>query len=146
MTVSVAPLTTTVMSAVDESRAGVASGINNAVARVAGLLAVALLGAVAVGAFGGALDKRTATIGLLDDQRQALEAQVPRLAEAEVPPEITGDERRRVARVLDESFVWSFRIVMLIAAGFALASSACAWATIDPRGPRAHDTRANRSS
>jgi len=139
MTVSVAPLTTTVMSAVDESHAGVASGINNAVARVAGLLAVALLGALAVGAFGAAIDERTAALEVPIEQRRALEEQAPRLAEAAVPPEITGAERDRMARVLDEAFVESFRIVMLVAACFALACTVCAWATIDP--PRAGDDR-----
>ncbi|HEX6996782.1 MAG TPA: MFS transporter [Gammaproteobacteria bacterium] len=133
MAVAVAPLTTAVMSAVDEVHAGVASGINNAVARVAGLLAVALLGAVAVGAFGAALDERAAALGVRAEHRQALAAQASRLAEAELPADAAGVERERLERAVDEAFVQSFRVVMLITAAAALGSAVCARVTVPPQ-------------
>ena len=85
MAISVAPLTTTVMAAVDEQHAGTASGINNAVSRIAGMLAVAILGSVAVGIFGSALDARLAKLPVEPETRLVLEAEVPKLAEATVP-------------------------------------------------------------
>jgi EmrB/QacA subfamily drug resistance transporter len=132
MAISVAPLTTAVMSAVEERHAGAASGINNAVSRVAGMFAVALLGAVAVGVFGASLNAHLTELHVPREIRRTLESEVPKLAEATVPPEIRGEERRALDQALDESFVRSFRVVMLIAAGLALASALCAGLTIRP--------------
>ncbi|MGH6811613.1 MAG: MFS transporter, partial [Methylocella sp.] len=133
MAVSVAPLTTTVMSAAESQHAGTASGINNAISRIAGMLAVALLGALTVGVFGAALDRRLAELQVSPEIRLALNAEVPKFAEAKVPPQIEGEQRRMLEKVLDESFVRSFRVAMLVAAGLALVSALCAGLTIGPQ-------------
>jgi EmrB/QacA subfamily drug resistance transporter len=133
MAISVAPLTTTVMRSAADRYAGIASGINNATARVAGLLAVALLGSLAVGAFGAKLDARLLQLQVPTEVRQALQKEVPKLAEAQPPRQLDTASRQAVQRILDESFVHSFRVVMLIAAALALLSAACAWLTIEPR-------------
>ncbi len=62
LSATVAPLTTTVLGSVPEHNAGVASGVNNQVSRVAGLLAIAALGAIVAARFGDALDERAATL------------------------------------------------------------------------------------
>ena len=126
MTISVAPLTTTVMGAVEERHSGLASGINNAVSRSAGLLAVAALGVVLLGVFNRGLDRRLETLDLPPATRQALDNERTRLAALEAPASADAETRAKIRAAVDESFVTGFRTVMAVAAGLALLASASA--------------------
>ena len=130
MTISVAPLTTVVMGAVDQHHAGTASGINNAVARIGGMLAVALFGALAVGVFGRSVERSLNALELAPALRAAVETQIPKLAEATVPPGIDASLRQPLQAALELSFLRAFRVVMLAGSGLAVASAVCAALTI----------------
>jgi EmrB/QacA subfamily drug resistance transporter len=126
MAVSVAPLTTTVMNSIDQSRAGVASGINNAVSRVAGLLAIAAMGLVFSTAFYGRLERGLDRLGLPAAERRGVEAQRAKLAAAR-------SEDLRVQRLIGESFVGAYGVVLWIAVGLSVASSLSAAALIESK-------------
>jgi EmrB/QacA subfamily drug resistance transporter len=130
MAVSVAPLTTTVMNAVGERRAGTASGINNAVARTAGVLAIAALGLVLQHGFNRTLDARVSDLNLTPQARQSLDEQRTKLAGADFGGELAPAMRAELRQAIGESFVSGFRRVMVIAALLALLSALSAWALI----------------
>ncbi|XWK67937.1 MFS transporter [Tunturiibacter gelidiferens] len=126
LAVSVAPLTTTVMSSIDQSRAGVASGINNAVSRVAGLLAVAVMGLVFSMTFNGRLGRGLDGLGLPVAERQSVEGQRAKLAAAR-------SDDVRVQRLIGESFVSAYGVVLWIAVGLSVASALSAALLIEGR-------------
>ena len=121
MATTVAPLTTTVMTSIDDERhAGAASGVNNAVARAAGLLAIAIFGAAAVVVFSRELDAQLAARGAPPPVRQAMAAQRLKLADATPPP---GADPRMVNASIRGAFGKAFRIDMLGAAALAVLSA-----------------------
>jgi len=130
MAVSVAPLTTTVMGAVEGNHAGIASGINNAVSRCAGLLAIAALGLLMQGLFGRGLDHRLTSLALPAAALHEMEENRTRLAAMQAPASLPEAQRANVHDAVEQSFLEGYRGVMLAAAGLALLASASAWGMI----------------
>ena len=130
MAVTVAPLTTVVMNSVSQDRAGRASGINNAVARLAGVLAIAVLGIAMVSAFGSRLNRSLAHLSLPPDVVQQIHANEIKLAGLQVPAGLNPSTKTAVEESIAEAFVFGFRVVMLICAGLSLVSAAVAWLMI----------------
>jgi len=122
MAVSVAPLTTTVMSAVPANRVGIASGINNAVSRTAALLAIAALGIVMLHVFSRSIDSRLSSLEVSPEVRHSLDDQRINLAAAAIPQDIEPPTRQVLKQAINESFVKGFRRVMLVGAALALTS------------------------
>jgi len=126
MAVTVAPLTTVVMSSVDQDHAGTASGINNAVARIASVLAIAVFGIVMVRAFDFRLGHELASLGLSSDVVREIQSRANKLAGLELPPNLDARTAAAVRTAINHAFVFGFRLIMLICAGLAAASSAVA--------------------
>jgi EmrB/QacA subfamily drug resistance transporter len=129
MAVTVAPLTTVVMNSVNQDRVGAASGINNAVARVAGVLAIAVLGIVMVKGFGHRLNQSLTHISLPPKVLQQIQANEVKLAGLQLSG-LDASTNTAIRESIGEAFVFGFRVVMLICAGLSLASAAVAWLLI----------------
>jgi EmrB/QacA subfamily drug resistance transporter len=116
MAVCVAPLTTAVMESVPVSEAGVASGVNNAVSRIAGLLAVAVFGLVLSAGFNRSLNCSLSQMQLSPALRQSVEIQRLKLAGAQISDS-------SIMQAIDEAFVSGYHEVMWISVGMALLSA-----------------------
>ncbi len=123
----VAPLTTAVMGSVEQRHVGIASGINNAASRIAGLLAVAIMGLILVQVFNAQLDKGLAAIELAAPARSAIDAQRHMLLGVTLPETLDQTQAAQVTNALSTAFVSGFRAIMLLAAALALASAFTAW-------------------
>ncbi|GIW08542.1 MAG: MFS transporter [Dehalococcoidia bacterium] len=128
MGITVPPLTTVVMDSVDQRHVGTASGVNNAVARTAGLLAIALLSLAVVTVFNKELDRRLDTLPLDSTIRAAIDAQRSSLAAAAAPAGTPA--AATLDRAIDEAYVAGYRVAMLIGAALAAISAIVAAVTL----------------
>jgi len=142
MAVTVAPLTTVVMNSVESDRVGAASGINNAVSRVASVLAIAVLGIVMVKAFAFQLGPRLAHLTLPPGVLAELQANENKLAGLQVPDGLSPSLKAAIHLSIREAFVFGFRVVMLICAALSLGSAAVVWFLI----PGSRSTKATSAA
>jgi EmrB/QacA subfamily drug resistance transporter len=133
MALTMAPLSATVIAAVPAERSGLASGINSTVSRLAGVMGVAVLGAVALVSFGHALESRAGGLGLPVAVRTALRQESSRFGAARPPSGLGDDERRKAEAAIRGAQVDAFRQVCRLSAGLCLAGAAVAAISLSPR-------------
>jgi EmrB/QacA subfamily drug resistance transporter len=134
MALVIAPLTTVALNSVEGPHSGLASGVNNAVCRAGGLLAVAVLGALISAGFSAHLDGRLEAMKLSPEVREAVAAEKADLGAAEAPEGVDATTAARIEDAMEESFVAGFRLVMVVAVGLAIASALVAL-VISPQRP-----------
>jgi EmrB/QacA subfamily drug resistance transporter len=127
---TVAPLTATVLADADPENAGIASGVNNAVARVAGLIAIAAIGAIVSSQFISTLDQKLTGVTLSPAARTAV-AQARKSTLARVDPAVTGV---RVAHAVESASVEAFHVAVGISAALVALGGVLGLAGI--RNPR----------
>ncbi|HXO74177.1 MAG TPA: hypothetical protein VN824_03080, partial [Puia sp.] len=133
MSFTVAPLTTTVMKSVVDEFSGAASGVNNAVSRIASVFANAIFGTLAILFFSGSLQK-TLPQNLRDNP--VILQQAANLGNAKPPASITGTQRKIVTGAYRSAFIEAYGKLMRCAAALAFLGSAMAIFFISPKSPQ----------
>lgn len=134
MAIAVAPLTNAVMGAVEDRHAGTASGINNAAARVAGLLAVAVLGSVAAAVFASRLEAGLPALSLAPDAAEALRGASDQLAATPVPDGLPPEAAGATRTLIHTAFVAGHAVALYTTAVLCFAAAAVAWLTVPRKG------------
>jgi hypothetical protein len=137
MGLTVAPLTTGVMGAVESRHAGVASGINNAVARTAALLAIAALGVLLTARFDAVLDARLGEMAVPQSVAHVVEVERGKLAAADMSSVLNPSLREDLRVAFLDAYVAAFRGVMLVCACLAAIGALVAGLFIGGKSGRA---------
>ena len=128
----VAPLTSTVMNAIESTHAGIASGINNAVSRTAGLIAIAALGLVLTMTFYNRFDREVGSAAISSTSRAALQRNRDRIVIGYIPPSLRGAERAQVSTIVADAFTRGFEAVMLACGLLAIGAGVVAFISFRP--------------
>jgi len=150
MAITVAPLTTVVMTSVGPQHSGTASGINNAVARVAGVLAIAVFGSVMVKTFVWHLEQNLTKLVLPTNIVQDIRSKEVELAGLKLPGGVDAHTFDAIQGAISASFISGFRVVLFCCAGLSIASALLGWRLIpvpaigeNPSTPDEHATRSD---
>ena len=130
MSFTVTPLTTAVMGSVTDHLSGTASGVNNAVSRIAGVFANAIFGALAILFFSGALQRQLKPLQFSASNNQAIMMQAVNMGNARVPKNISAGERPKVETAYRNSFIFAYSTVLKIAAMLAFSGGLTAFVFI----------------
>ncbi len=141
MAISFAPLNTTVMSSVNRSETGTASGVNKAISRLSGMLSVALLGALAISLFGQKLDHSMQHNQISQEVQQQMMNEKSKLAKAEIPRNVSPETKKVLEETIEASFLSSFSLVMYVSAGLVILGAFFAAFMIDYK-PQSTDSMA----
>jgi EmrB/QacA subfamily drug resistance transporter len=133
LTLSVSPLTTAVLDSVDDEETGVASGVNNTVSRLAGVIAVGALTAAAIAWFSGDLEARLRDAELPPAVVENVVAGASRLAELAPPPQIEASAGSIIRNAISRAYVGTFRWIVIVCAGLSVISSIVAWFSLAGR-------------
>jgi hypothetical protein len=123
------------MSSIDLEHSGVASGINNTVGRIAGLLSIAVLGVFALSGFNNNLDKELKMLNLNEETIEIIDSQRIKLAAIDIPESLPETTKIEIRGAISDSFLGTFRRMMKISAGLVFLGAFTAWLTIEKLRP-----------
>jgi len=127
MSFTVAPLTTTVMTSVPDHFSGTASGINNAISRISGVFANAILGALAVLFFSGALETKMKDMSLGTKEKQAVMAEAANLGNAKAPATVGAGDKSAIEKNFHAGFIGTYTKIMRISAALGFLGALMAF-------------------
>jgi EmrB/QacA subfamily drug resistance transporter len=136
MALVIAPLTKSAL-AVEQKYSGAASGVNNAVARVAGLLAVALMGAVMLSIFSKQLTRSIQGAPMVSLEKQQILSQADKLGGITIPQAFSASSKNQAQSAIEDAFLSGFHVVMGVNAFLAVLAAGIAFITILPQKQKA---------